>query len=1028
MTKDPKKKDGVGTALHKRLEKDAHKLKEDVGTVAKRLQEDAEKLKQAVTDSPLSLSAVSYIEKLSQKKGANTSEERFKVVPDYAYPNTRMNREELRLEMNKKSSYFHILQQPDDPEQPVGQLFCEILQCFGLPKTEVLGEASDFCVLVCGKHAFKTDVMPPVANPMWLRKMRRACVVPLLHAYARVYIGVFGQQDNRDGFAGRVLLGKLFSHYRFFFRTFLINLPTDPLHSVSAGLPFFNVLGTSLSDILDLSTVLDVARLRPGCTYDVTIPLRQSAHVYSREQRGAIRLRFYLEWKSERAALTSYLPRKMPKIQPNESVTIQCCDAKSFQNVARVVHGTHMPGRFTTRQLKATVREINFTRIHVLRYIRKREVRNTIEWRYPIISAFVFLAWMHSVYVGTLAYVPGHLLTLLLLHLWKNYVKYGIESPVQNGFPAPSWEEMFAALVTGKHFISPLEMERKDEAQAKSALQDMDTSSATPLQTIDESAALLNVIAEAFRREVKVKDHRYHLRMYHNVFKGNDAVDYLVDAGYAGTRVEAVAIGGRLMSELNLFEHISGTSTHGFKDEPLFYTFSSYDANEYTIKTHRPRGKWLFRMLGFWPVERESEEKAHLEMPYATGGDHPRFTVKESVVIRSKSGQRLLEQEMEGSQAETFEEGLDTLLEEDDKNDTTENNASMEFDGANDENGNMIEVTQLKKPPQQDLDVIIKGDRKIADVLAEARHKVHAVLLHLFNDRVYKINEPIEKNKIKKSGISSQEQLSTTSSPSRRVRIDRTKSKRNSSDASRKDEYDKLLATGKYSHGNPWIAKVGIIIQPIVEIALEWLCLFRALFNIFTWRDPMLSFWFSILGPVVVIVLHLFPWRIVFGVAGMLFFGPQNWLLRVVREHRDSYQPPDPDKIIKKKPVVNGQEDEIMKASPLFSDFAPDNRQLWDTDFDSASSVREIVVPDSRLMYQRFYDWPPENEYARVEAEDPPASDAGVDFDSLRAGSSSWDGTRRESTSRSRGKVFRKTRNVLSALTKPRFRKKVSTY
>jgi len=213
MTKDPKNKHGVGKALHKHLEKGAarNKLKEDVGSVAKRLQKDAEKVKHAVTDNPLSLSAVSYIEKLSQKKGANSSEdERFKVVPDYAYPNTRMNREELRLEMNQKSCYFHILQQPEDhpeQEQSVGRLFCEILQCFGLPKTELLGEASAFCVLVCGQHAFKTDVMPPVANPMWLRKMRRACVVPICHAYARAYIGVFGQQDNRDGFAGRVVLG-----------------------------------------------------------------------------------------------------------------------------------------------------------------------------------------------------------------------------------------------------------------------------------------------------------------------------------------------------------------------------------------------------------------------------------------------------------------------------------------------------------------------------------------------------------------------------------------------------------------------------------------------------------------------------------------------------------------------------------------------------------------------------------------------------------------------------------------------------
>jgi len=58
---------------------------------------------------------VSNIERLAQKKGKNTAEERFRVTPDYAYPNTKMNREELRVEMNKKSFYFHTLRQPTEP-------------------------------------------------------------------------------------------------------------------------------------------------------------------------------------------------------------------------------------------------------------------------------------------------------------------------------------------------------------------------------------------------------------------------------------------------------------------------------------------------------------------------------------------------------------------------------------------------------------------------------------------------------------------------------------------------------------------------------------------------------------------------------------------------------------------------------------------------------------------------------------------------------------------------------------------------
>jgi hypothetical protein len=913
----------------------------------------------------MSLSAVSDIEKLAQKRGTNTLEERFKVVPDYAYPNTRLNRAELRMEMNKKSSYFHGLRLPEE-KQPVGELTVEILQCFGIPKPDLLRETSAFCVLVCGNHAFKTDVMPPVANPMWLSKMRRACIFPVHNAYARLYIGVFGQSQNekRDGFAGRI--------------------------------------------------VVDISRLRPNCTYDITLPLRQSSHVYSREQRGAIRFRFHLNWNSEREAVLSYLPRKVPKIEPNESVSIPCCDAKSFQNVARVVHGNDMPGKYSMKQMKAVVREINFTRIHVLRYMRKNEVRNMIQWRYPVISGFVFFAWMHSVYKGSVTYVPGHLVTVLLLHLWKNYAYYALESTVQNGFLAPTWEEMFSALLLGtgnRKYIEPLEMEMKNEEAARSPLQDIQASmNAMSLSVIDESTASFNVplkeIAEALRSGIKGKSLKYHFQTYHNSFRGTDAVDFLVNSGFAASREHAVVIGRRLAKELKVFQHVAGK--HEFKDEPLFYVFLAYDSNEYIIKTHRPRGKSLFRMLGFLPEKDLAEAQVHLEMPYSEGVDHPRFTVKESLVIRSKESQRLLSQEMEDadaasgllgsqSQEQLARQGLDDFLDED-KDENTKSTDFMEDEEEEEDDGVIVEIKILKKPPQQDINIKGKGGKKITDVLAEARHKVHGVLLHMFNDRVYKIDEkgatlaqpgsdkgisPSIPSQIQSPRKVSSRVESQRLTPPKSFSRDTLRSKSFSMDelkagvdvAARKDEYNKLLGINKYSVGNPWIAKVGVIVQPIVEIALEWLCLFRALFNIFTWRDPILSFWISIIGPVLVVVLHIFPWRWVMGIVGLLVMGPQNWLLRVMREQKEDYEPFDADKIVKKKRAKKETESEREPEElPLFSMYAPDNRPVNNSDVDQ-SNVRKIVVPYSPLMYQRFYDWPPEYEYARVRAEDPPRSD-----------------------------------------------------
>ena len=1000
-----KKKKMAHEALERLQENAQHqgeKVVDQLKDVQHRLVEDAEHIKEAVVGSPLSLYAVSHLEKLSQKKGANKAEERFKVVPSYAYPNCKMNREELRNEMNLKSSYFHSFESSSttdhDQSKPVGTLYVEILQCFGLPKTELLGEASSFCVAVVGDCAFQTDVMPPVANPMWLRRMRRAAQFPLPTAYARLYVGVLGRDtvDRGDAFAGRI--------------------------------------------------AVDVSRLRPGSTYDVTLPLRQSAHVYARQQRGAIRLRLHLEWHSERQALLSYWPSnfRQVRVEPNEQTRVRCCDSKSFQNVARVVHGAHPPGRFTLRQLKATVREINFTRIHVLRYMRKREVYNLTTWQYPLISGFVFIAWMHSVYMGTLTYAPGHFLTLLWLYLIKNYVAYCVESPVvKDGFLPPTWEEMCAALVSssrrssgGKNCIEPLEMERKNEADAKSALQDMN-----PLKTTDESVALLTVVADAFRNSVPVRTMRYRFHWYQNVFLGKDAVSFLVHGGYACTRMDAVALGGRLMKELHLFEHVNGQ--HVFKDEPLFYTFLTLDSSKYTFKTHEPRGTWLFRIMGLSPSALSSmtASQAHMEMPFADGVGHPRFTVRDTLVIRSKESKLIFEQEkrmmMNSDMEESVEQNLDAFLEVGDSQEIV--GGEGEFASA-EYIDNTMELKVLKKPPQQDMDVMNKGDKKIVDVLAEVRHKLHGFTLHCFNDRVYKISDPVETDEINPTLAGDSNSPTNTSSKNKNkaemsrsptVRHGSPETKSGSKRAkagrkrSRKDEYDRLLGVDKYSHGNPWIAKLGLVVQPIIEIALEWLCLFRALFNIFTWQDPMLSFWFSIALPVIAVALHLFPWRIVLGAVGLVMFGPQNWILRLLRERRPDYEPPDFDKITKTKKTKTpaSSDDDNVDEARLFSSFVPDNRQLCNTDLD-ASNVREIVVPYSPLMYQRFYDWPPENEYARVVAEGPPPRvDPSSDWQELTPSSSSSNLDSTSTAKEQKGRMKRSAKKIVSVM---RFRSKIT--
>lgn len=86
-----------------------------------------------------------------------------------------------------------------------------------------------------------------------------------------------------------------------------------------------------------------------------------------------------------------------------------------------------------------------------------------------------------------------------------------------------------------------------------------------------ESFERLRLVAAAMSRAVAVRDRRYHLRLYRNVFVGHEAVDWLVREGHAPTRRDAVALGQRCL-ELGLFHHC--LHEHTFKDLRLFYRFT----------------------------------------------------------------------------------------------------------------------------------------------------------------------------------------------------------------------------------------------------------------------------------------------------------------------------------------------------------------------------------------------------------------------------------------------------------------------
>lgn len=194
----------------------------------------------------------------------------------------------------------------------IGSVRVEVLGCVGVSKYK-----SDVSVyLVCGDAAFATDIIQGCRSPMWPHLSKRAACFPIMHAYARLYVGVFDvtkrKKSENDSFCGRVEIG--------------------------------------------------MASLRPDTEYDVTLPLRASTFIYDRRPRGVVRLRISLHWFSERAAILSYLnaPRNaIATHQLFESPSIPCADPKTFRNVAFTIHGQELPGKYTNKALQATMREFN---------------------------------------------------------------------------------------------------------------------------------------------------------------------------------------------------------------------------------------------------------------------------------------------------------------------------------------------------------------------------------------------------------------------------------------------------------------------------------------------------------------------------------------------------------------------------------------------------------------------------------------------------------------------------------------------
>ena len=175
---------------------------------------------------------------------------------------------------------------------------------------------------------------------------------------------------------------------------------------------------------------------------------------------------------------------------------------------------------------------------------------------------------------------------------------------------------------------------------------------------------------------------------------------------------------------------------------------------------------------------------------------------------------------------------------------------------------------------------------------------------------------------------------------------------------------------------NPVAKKLNPLLATVMKIFECEVSAFRAVFNIFLWKDPMLSFCFLMLIFCLMLILLVFPWRIFFFFVGLLGFGPQNYFSQtclldvyIRRKQRKTLETMNAKGSI----MVDQSTGGVQGRNKIFSSIAPllqktsttqPHRNVLsvrnNTQMKSDGRLREVIVPSVPFRYTRFYDWPPD--------------------------------------------------------------------
>jgi hypothetical protein len=267
-------------------------------------------------------------------------------------------------------------------------------------------------------------------------------------------------------------------------------------------------------------------------------------------------------------------------------------------------------------------------------------------------------------------------------------------------------------------------------------------------------------------------------------------------------------------------------------------SFDGLDGNESSMLQLSANGVGIIRMDG-----------DHMEFPFSQSGRYPKRTHVEAMV-GGKAAAIFCGNDDDDEEEEEEEEGQSLQGVTSRSLDEIEQEVKGEMRSRNRVSQDKLPTydvlpdkmwKRVKDPPglpEQDAMVSVKATRTLQKSIIHSKNILQKTTMRLFDDRMFIVN-----------------------------RYDPWHSKG--------EEFVLNQAIGTNKYNSPITSKIAGYFAPSLEILKLGLSIFRAIFNLFMWRDQYLTFLFLLGAVVLLCVLLVFPWRLFFFALGIGAFGPQ---------------------------------------------------------------------------------------------------------------------------------------------------------